>query len=468
MRRLFIVCLIVALLLTLLLPPLLIAQGIPQPLVNVRAASSLALLWGIGSLLATLYAALRFGWEAARARQTGRWRWRSTFALLGLMALCWLLIPAMDQGDNLIRPPLITLTSYASEPLWGLFVVVGAWLLAALVGGYVLAAGRARRKRDARLQTLVTEGLAEGVALLDPRLRVRFANEIADRQIIKGDSVEAGVAQLVRRARDMGKVAAQSMTVDEGRVTVQALPLPDGDIGIVTRPQSNENSATEFYERFMRRIVHDMRNPLAAIIAHASNLRTAPDFDRANADRTAQTIENEAQRLTRLVDSILFDARLSHLPLVLEAIDLADIIEEVYYQHDERAEREGKTLEFEAPPTPLTLDGDRDLLVRAVSNLVDNSLKYSPIGSRVRIVGERTNAHVVVKVIDDGEGIPPEYLPDRVFEAMVRVKPRDGIFGSGLGLSIVKKIAQMHGGAVSAESTLGRGTTMTLVLPLRE
>ena len=467
MRRLFTVCLIIALAILILVPPLLILQGVPQPLINVRAASPLALVWGVGSLVATGYAVLRFGWEAARARQTGRWRWRSLLALLGLMTLCWLLIPAMDGGDNLIRPPLITLTSYAEEPLWWLGSTICAWLPVLLLGGYVWAQGRARNQRDKLLQTLVSDQLAEGVALLDPRLRVRFANDIADRQIVKGDSVEAGVAQLVRRARDMGKVAAQSMTVDEQRVTVQALPLPNGEIGIVTRPQTNENSATEFYERFMRRIVHDMRNPLAAIIAHASNLRTAPDFDRTNAERAAQTIENEAQRLTRLVDSILFDARLSHLPLVLEAIDLADIIEEVYYQHDERAEREGKTLEFETPPTPLPLDGDRDLLVRAVSNLVDNSLKYSPLGSRVRIVGERTSNHVVVKVIDNGEGIPPEYLPDRVFESMVRVKPRDGITGSGLGLNIVRKIAQMHGGAISAESVLGRGTTMTLVLPLR-
>jgi signal transduction histidine kinase len=297
-------------------------------------------------------------------------------------------------------------------------------------------------------------------------MRLQWHNDVAERQFVKGESVEAAVAQLARRAREMGKVTTQSMTVDEDRVVVQALPLSNGDVGIVTRAQAGENGANnDFYERFMRRIVHDMRNPLAAIIAHASNLQTAPDFERASATRTAQTIETEAQRLTRLVDSILFDARLSHLPLVLQRLDMRDVLEEVYYQHDERAEREYKSLEFETPPQAMPLDGDRDLLVRAIGNLVDNALKYSGTGAVIRLVGELSPGHTVVKVIDDGEGIPPEFLPDRIFEALVRVKPRDGVSGSGLGLNIVKKIVQMHGGTIMADSRLGQGTTMTILLP---
>ncbi len=103
--------------------------------------------------------------------------------------------------------------------------------------------------------------------------------------------------------------------------------------------------------------------------------------------------------------------------------------------------------------------------MRALSNLVDNSLKYSPSGARIRLVGEQTTAHTIIRVIDDGDGIPPEYLPDRIFEPLVRVRPRDGIVGTGLGLSIVKKIAHMHGGAVQVESALGKGTTITVLLP---
>jgi signal transduction histidine kinase len=158
---------------------------------------------------------------------------------------------------------------------------------------------------------------------------------------------------------------------------------------------------------------------------------------------------------------MLFDARLSYVPLALEALDLADVIEEVFFQHDERAIREGKTIEIETVPAPF--EGDRDLLVRAISNLVDNSLKYSSAGAVVRLTLESTSSDYLLKVGDTGDGIPPEYLPNRIFEALVRVRAKDG--GSGLGLSIVKKIVELHGGQIAVESALGKGTLITLCLP---
>ncbi|MFN8419184.1 MAG: sensor histidine kinase [Anaerolineae bacterium] len=104
--------------------------------------------------------------------------------------------------------------------------------------------------------------------------------------------------------------------------------------------------------------------------------------------------------------------------------------------------------------------------MRALGNLVDNSLKYAKSGAQVRIVLE-TNAGVYqLRVIDTGDGIPPDYLPNRIFEPLVRAR-KDGISGGGLGLSIVKKIVEMHGGAITAESEIGQGTTMTITLRRR-
>jgi signal transduction histidine kinase len=226
-----------------------------------------------------------------------------------------------------------------------------------------------------------------------------------------------------------------------------------------------QNDSATFYERFIRRTVHDMRNPLAAIIAHASNLQSTPDSDRTAFRSTAETIEHEAQRLTRLVDSMLFDARLSYVPLALEVLDLRDVIEDVFLQHDERAFREEKLLELDMPSEAAPLEADRDLLVRAISNLVDNSLKYSRPDAMVRLTLETLDDRYLVQVSDTGDGIPPEYLPDRIFEALVRARPREGGGGSGLGLSIVKKIVEMHGGSIRADSVLGQGTTMTMQLP---
>jgi signal transduction histidine kinase len=175
------------------------------------------------------------------------------------------------------------------------------------------------------------------------------------------------------------------------------------------------------------------------------------------------TIETEAQRLTRLVDSLLFDARLSYVPPASEKLDLLDVIEEVYFQHDERAIREGKIIEIDSSLKVAPLEADRDLLVRAISNLVDNSLKYSAVGASVRISLELSADQYLLKVSDTGDGIAPEYLPDKIFEALVRGRPHDG--GSGLGLSIVKKIVELHHGSISAESIVGKGTTITVWLP---
>jgi signal transduction histidine kinase len=445
------------------------AQQLADPTtapLTLRASTPGALVWFAAALMVTVWAWATAGYELARWLQTGRGRARPLLWLLLALAICWLLIPLLDAADDPFRPPLMTLR-LADEQL-------GLWLLiCGLVSPVVLLSIgwrwqrlRGQTAQAQHIQALVNAQLDEGVALIDRKQRLVWANDAARKQLlVKGERLDSGLLPILKRAHDTQRISAQSVTMGERRIHVQALPLADGLTSVITRPQDSDTSQTQFYERFMRRIVHDMRNPLAAIIAHASNLQTAPLHEYEGTRRAAATIENEAQRLTRLVDSILFDARLTYMPVVLERLDLLDILEEVFYQHDERAENEQKTLEIETPPDPMPLEGDRDLLVRAISNLVDNSLKYSGRGAKVRIVSERTPQHYLIKIVDDGEGIPPEFLPDRIFEPLVRVKPREGASGTGLGLSIVRKIAQMHGGAINVESALGRGTTMTVVLP---
>ena len=217
-----------------------------------------------------------------------------------------------------------------------------------------------------------------------------------------------------------------------------------------------------FYENFIRRIVHDLRNPLAAIIGHAANLSQAPTVEPEAWRKSIHTIENEAQRLTRLVDSMLFDARLAYVPLQPQTIDFADVLEEALYTHEDRAAREGKSLSLNVPPNPTPFEGDRDLLLRAFENLIDNSLKYSREGCAVTVRLIDAPTYYVVTVQDNGDGIPPDYLPERIFEPLVRARQAGS--GSGLGLSIVRKIIEMHGGSINAQSRLGTGTTMTVRL----
>lgn len=422
----------------LLMPP-------DTPLLVVRAVNGPALAWFCITVGATILAALITGYG-------GRRRLAMSAALLIVL---WLLPLCASQYRALV----ILQAQNELGLLWLLLTTIGTLLLLLLAGKRIRAHDDERRQMG-RLLALVDEKLNEGVALYDRRMKLRWANESARSYLLDGEKPHPDVARLMQRALDTRRVSSQSLVISETvRVNVQASPLEDGFVSLIAFPLQNEAGPILFYEQFIRRIVHDMRNPLAAIIAHATNLQNTPAQD----GLTAATIEHEAQRLTRLVDSMLFDARLSYVPLALEPVDLLDVVEDVYFQHDERAIREGKTIHIETLPDAATVEADRDLLVRALSNLIDNSLKYSPSGGSVRITLEATVDSYLIKVADTGDGIPPDYLPDRIFEPLVRVRPREG--GSGLGLSIVKKIVELHHGDISVSSTLGKGTMFTLCLP---
>jgi signal transduction histidine kinase len=439
-------------LLWVLLPALLSAAP-DVPLVTVRAASLSALVWltlALSVLAATLLLA---GWGMTRR-----------LLLVSLTGLCafWCAIPVLLLESEAQR--FVTVIASHNLALCWMQVAVAGTALTLIRAGHLFSAlYRSQRQRETVL-ALVHDQLDEGIALFDRRLRPLWANDAARGYFYQADKLQPEVQRLVEKAAASRRVTSQSMSVTElMRVNVQAIPYGDGVVSVVASPVQND-SAT-FYERFIRRTVHDMRNPLAAIIAHASNLQSTPDSDRTAFRSTAETIEHEAQRLTRLVDSMLFDARLSYVPLALEVLDLRDVIEDVFLQHDERAFREEKLLELDMPSEAAPLEADRDLLVRAISNLVDNSLKYSRPDAMVRLTLETLDDRYLVQVSDTGDGIPPEYLPDRIFEALVRARPREGGGGSGLGLSIVKKIVEMHGGSIRADSVLGQGTTMTMQLP---
>jgi signal transduction histidine kinase len=424
---------LIAALLWLVTPALLALAGIDP--VTIRAADALAMIWFVLVTALLLLACARSGYRAPHNRRV----WLITLALA-------LIIPTT------VPYPLVTIR--ATHEL-GLLWFIIAWVGTGVV---MLWAGKAVRQYDdehaqvVKLLSVVDSTMGSGLALYDGKMRMRWSNQAAQQYL----NVET--ERLARHALQTGHMASQSYSLNETtRLNVQALPLDNQMIAVTAAPLRHETD--QFYERFIRRIVHDMRNPLAAIIAHASNLRDSQTID----PNSVATIEHEALRLTRLVDSILFDARLAYVPLAIEQVDLIDVIEEVQYQHDERAIREGKSLQIETFTDTAMIEADRDLLVRALGNLVDNSLKYSPTGAKVWIMLATNQTQYILKVSDTGEGIPPEYLPDRIFEALVRARPKDG--GSGLGLSIVKKIVEMHKGTIAVESTLGKGTTFTLCLP---
>lgn len=440
-------------------------KSVLTTLIIVRAATPDALIWFSLSILISAAALFWTGW---RSSTTGKWRVIRIFLpLLIIFAIEWIIIPRFWHFSSALQSaPILIRAATPTALIWFLTSASLSAVTLPFYGKTFRSTYRGHRHR-VRLLALAQNHLDEAVILCDRRGQPQWSNLIGQQLLVHEGQLHQDVTRLARRVADTHRIASQSLTIQEDlRVTIQALPLDHSTIAVIARPMlKNDADQNSFYERFIRRIVHDMRNPLAAIIAHASNLYTAPTVDVETWHKTAHTIENEAQRLTRLVDSILFDARLSYIPLAAERIDLVDLLEDVLFQYDERAINEGKTIEVETPSGRAPIEGDRDLLVRAVGNLIDNSLKYSQAGSVVHLGLEIEGANYVLKVIDSGDGIPPEYLPDRIFEPLVRARPKDSGSGSGLGLSIVKKIIDLHSGSIAAHSVLDKGTTMTICLP---
>lgn len=451
---------VLVLLLWVILPVFVV--GAPSPL-QIRATSELALLWYLVALLVTGALFFNFGYRQRKERRLRYW-----LANLLLLFICWLLLPAFSPNTTARTAPVVIESVRPLALLWYEVALFGTFFLLVSVGRRVRIANDAARQRDLILG-IVRDQLLEGIAVFTPQLQPRYSNVSSSRYLLDdGQQLRPEVQRLIQRAQSAQRLTSQSLSLNEDeRIKIQVTPLPDGSLSVIARPLQNEAAPSVFYDRFIRRIVHDMRNPLAAIIAHASNLNSLEDgrMDSTNWKNTIEIIENEAQRLTRLVDSMLFDARLAYVPLDMQQLDLMDVIEEVYFQHDERAIREGKRIEMEMPLTTAPLEADRDLLVRALSNLVDNSLKYTHTGTVVRVHLETDERNYRLTVSDNGEGIPPDYLPDRIFEPLVRVRASDGGGGSGLGLSIVRKIVEMHHGSIAIESQLGQGTTITIGLP---
>lgn len=375
-------------------------------------------------------------------RRVLRW-WVLIGLLLTWLLLGWLLLGGL-VGDGFIY------INFSSIP-------VAIWS----GGGLLLLAALpliVRPKRTADPAHLLKQ-ISDAVQVYDKQQRVVWANEHG-RSLFAALRVE-DVAKCLANTQSTGRVTMQMLAAGEGqRVSVSAIPLADQRIVLLAKPLQGGQS--DFYQSFIHRIVHDMRNPLAGIIAHASNLAFIPGIPE-DASQSAETIEQEARRLARLVDSLLFDARLAHMPLSPTQVDLADLVEDALFAHDEGARQKDLSLELEAPGGSMSLRGEYDLLVRAFSNIIDNAIKYSTEGGHVWIKIAAEDTDYVVTVTDDGEGIPAQYLPDRIFQPLVRAR-RQGS-GSGLGLSIVKKIIDMHYGEVAAERSTSGGTVITVRLP---
>lgn len=253
------------------------------------------------------------------------------------------------------------------------------------------------------------------------------------------------------------------------RVPADAAATPGDELGRLAATFNKMLGSLEqaylVQQRFVSDASHELRAPLTAIQANLELLRDRADMPAEDRERATREAAAEAGRLARLVADLLSLARAdAGMPLRRESVELDRMLMDVV--GGARSLTHGQRLEIGALD-PCAIEGDPDRLKQLLLILVDNGIKYTPPGGRVRLSLRRQDGEAVFLVEDTGVGISPEEL-SRVFERFYRAdtaRSRDP-GGTGLGLPIARWIAGQHGGTVRLESNQGSGTTATVTLPL--
>ena len=352
----------------------------------------------------------------------------------------------------------------------------------------------ARLEQERRQLRAVLTGMAEGVVAIDGRRRLAFANAAADRlfaldaaavgrllpELIRSPGIQHAVeATLGGPGPYRGEVGvadrgAPPLVSAERILAVLGTPLPGSPPSgavLVFHDVTELRRLERMRQDFVANVSHELKTPLASIKAYTETLLGGALHDEEVNVRFLQQIDEQADRLNRLILDLLSLARLEsgqeaydHRPLPLASAFLR-------CAEGQRGRAEAKGLDYRVEVDPvddrILVLADEEALRQILDNLIDNAIKYTPDGGRIRVrCSLEPRGRVCLEVADSGVGIPRDDQP-RVFERFYRVdKARSReLGGTGLGLSIVKHLTQALGGQVAVTSRLGAGSTFTVRLP---
>jgi len=295
--------------------------------------------------------------------------------------------------------------------------------------------------------------------------------------------VTAGVGlilfrRLTQRLRSMLAVIA---SFEQGDFSQRMNPGSNDEIGQLARcfnrmadTLSDTMDELRKTDRLRRELVanvsHDLRSPLASIQGYLETLLMKEEaLDPDERQHYLQTALKNAQRLNNLVSQLFELSKLDAQQIEprREPFPMAELAQDIVMQYRPQAEAKGVDLHADLPGQLASVYADIGLMERALSNLIDNAVHYTPSGGQVEVSLTRHNGRVRAQVRDTGPGIPDDDLP-HIFERFYRVeKSRDRHRGgAGLGLAITQKILALHGSELVVESTLGQGTAFAFELPL--
>ena len=322
------------------------------------------------------------------------------------------------------------------------------------------------------LESLEVESLVviPGESILFQSTGISNFGVVRDERIISEDLL--ALIRVVRRSNETHRgnleLARGPIGVGKRELKVSVAPLNDEGMVLVLLSDESEARRVEAVRRdFVANVSHELKTPIGALGLLSEAILGAKDQPE-EVVRFATRMQNEAKRLADLVQEIIDLSRLqSSDPLQKAfAVEVSEAIREAVSQAQFSSEQRSIYLEV-GETEDATVIGDRDQIVTAIHNLIENAVNYSPENTKVSIVTKRSDGVIEVSVTDQGIGIAESDLA-RIFERFYRVDPARSRLtgGTGLGLSIVKHIALNHGGDVKVWSKVGVGSTFTLLLPI--
>ena len=271
-----------------------------------------------------------------------------------------------------------------------------------------------------------------------------------------------------------GSVEAKVVPLElDGRelwLAVSGVSFSDGTV-YAFRSLTEERALDELKGEFIATVSHELRTPLAAIYGSAQTLlRTDLELDDSGRKRLLDVIAQEAERLSRIADEILFAGKLDtgQFSLGEQGFDFRTLAQDVVEEmRSAFAAQENISIELAVPDTIETVAGDPDKLRQVLINLIDNAVKYSPDGGRIEVAIEPREAGVRIVVKDEGIGIAPPHQR-RIFGKFYRVDPglARGVGGTGLGLYICRELVRLMEGRLTVSSEEGKGSTFVVDLPV--
>jgi len=338
--------------------------------------------------------------------------------------------------------------------------------------------------KDAAEVRAVLAALTDGLLVIDSSQHILICNPAFEElygqpRIATGTALldiirDSDVIEPIRAALDQARARVAEVTAPDRKKQLQLTAVPitqNGEAsGVVAvfHDVSRLKQADEIRRDFVANVSHELRTPLSIFHGNLETLLEAGDLDENETRHIYEVMKRHSDRLNLLVNDLLSLARLesNEANLQLAEIRLRDFLEGITHDWEKRLAGKNLRLELQVPDDFPMVHADERRLEEVVHNLLDNAVKYSHQNGRVLIQAGAPDQEVVLCVRDEGVGIAANDLP-RIFERFYRAdraRSRE-LGGTGLGLSIVKHIAQLHGGRVEAESVVGEGTTIRVILP---